>query len=1028
MSFIEGLNDRQKEAVLHTEGPLLILAGAGSGKTRVLTHRIAYMIEEKGVFPSNILAITFTNKAANEMKNRIGSLIGDKLDDIWIGTFHSICVRILRMNIDKIGYDRNFTIYDGADQKTLIKECIKEQDLNKEMYKEKTLLSIIGSLKDQMENPDNYIKVNYGDFYKRNVGEVYALYEKKLKDNNALDFDDLILKTIELLKSNPQVLDYYQKKFKYISVDEYQDTNKAQYELIKLLSGKYQNLCVVGDDDQCLLEGMLVNTPNGNMPIENLKEGDIVYSPSGQGEILEGSINKVISKEYEGSVIKIETESGKTIKTTPNHIVFGKLNEESDYYIVYLIYKKGVGYRIQYVNGLMDGIDEEDGDKAWILEICSNKEKARSYEELYSLKYGLPTEDTVKIMDDLLIFEEYPYHRLNGHIVDLSFFGGNKTEKDLGWYCHSINLNTVDEELKERSMKAGFLVKNGDNDTWKIETEMKEYDEANDYVKGIEELSDDLEVVRKAKLTAGEVFQYMPASHIKPTMSIAVFENDEIIEDVVKKVSIEEYEGYVYDISVPHFRQYISEEIVVHNSIYGWRGADIRNILDFENDFTGAKMIKLEQNYRSTKNILTVANSIIKNNSERKNKELWTDNKTGSPVIVNKTYDEGDEANFVAETISELIADEKYNILDFAILYRTNAQSRSFEEAFMRKKLPYKMVGGLKFYDRKEIKDIIAYLRLIQNPVDDISFRRIINVPKRGIGVATIGKIESYAAKAGESLYSAILDVEDIPGLSKRAVNNLTSFTDMINKFIAMKEIVGLKDFIEEVVNNTGYIVELEKEDTIESTTRIENLKEFISVAVDFEMEDAEGTLEDFLASISLLSDVDRMEESDEAVTMMTVHSAKGLEYPAVFLVGMEEGLFPMGRSLDSEEELEEERRLCYVALTRAEKVVYITHANLRTIYGNTSYQIPSRFLKEMPKLLIQDGGKKEDPKKKRKLNRISTNKQKIEIGSKVKHKIWGIGTIVQVKERDGDMEIVAAFKEKGIKKLLLSVAPIEIV
>lgn len=712
MSFVEGLNDRQKEAVLHTEGPLLILAGAGSGKTRVLTYRIAYMIEERDVFPNNILAITFTNKAANEMKERVGSLVGDKIDDIWIGTFHSICVRILRMNINKIGYDRSFTIYDSADQRTLIKECIKEQNVDKEMFKEKSILGAISSLKDRMMKPDTYINANIGNYYDENVGRIYALYEKKLKQNNALDFDDLILKTIELLEKNLDVLDFYQRKFRYIFVDEYQDTNKAQYELIKLLSGRYKNLCVVGDDDQ---------------------------------------------------------------------------------------------------------------------------------------------------------------------------------------------------------------------------------------------------------------------------------------------------------------------------SIYRFRGADIRNILDFEKDFPDTKIIKLEQNYRSTKNILTVANSIIKNNNERKNKKLWTDNTNGSPVILSKRFDEKDEANFAADTIEKLVNEGKYKLSDFAILYRTNAQSRAFEEIFMRKNISYKIVGGLKFYDRKEIKDIIAYLRLIQNPVDDISFRRIINVPKRGIGAATIEKIENYASKTGESLYSAILDVEDIPGISKRAINNLTKFTDMINKFMAMKEILGLKDFIEEVVNSTGYISELEKEDTIEATTRIENLKEFISVAVDFEMMEEEGSLEEFLSSISLLSDVDNMEETDESVTMLTVHSAKGLEFPVVFLVGMEDGLFPMGRALDSESELEEERRLCYVAITRAEELLYITHANLRTIYGNATYAASSRFLKEIPESLVQDGNKEEKLNKKDGLSNMNDNKKEVEIGSKVRHKKWGIGTVVQIKERSGDIEIVVAFKEKGIKKLLLSIAPVEI-
>lgn len=732
MDLLEGLNDKQKEAVLCTEGPLLILAGAGSGKTRVLTHRIAYIIEEKGVFPGNILAITFTNKAANEMKERLGALLGDRVDNLWVGTFHSICVRILRRNIDRIGYNGSFVIYDQTDQKTVVKECIKEMNLDKETFKEKSAINLISSQKNSMISPDEYINENYSDFYNRRMGEIYALYEKKLKSNNALDFDDLLLKTLELFEKAPDVLDYYQKRFQYIFVDEYQDTNKVQYELIKYLSKRYKNLCVVGDDDQ---------------------------------------------------------------------------------------------------------------------------------------------------------------------------------------------------------------------------------------------------------------------------------------------------------------------------SIYGWRGADIKNILDFEKDFPDAKVIKLEQNYRSTKNILDVANSIIKNNYGRKDKSLWTSNGEGEKARIFRAMDEIDEAYFVANEVEKL-TQKGYKLSDIAILYRTNAQSRVFEEAFMKKSISYKIVGGLKFYDRKEVKDILGYLKVIQNPLDDVSMKRIINVPKRGIGNATIDKIESYTSKTGESIYSALLGVEDIDGLSKRAMNNLRSFIDMINKFIEMKDEMELKDFIEEVMNQTGYIEELEKENTVEAEGRIENLKEFISVAMDFEMHNENATLEEFLVDISLLTDLDKTEESPDSVTLMTVHSAKGLEFPIVFMVGMEEGLFPIRRAMESDLELEEERRLCYVAITRAEKLLYITHANVRTLYGNVSVCLPSSFLKEIPmEMIIDINNEKKKNSSQRTIDKQKSNniefidkvkkpnvdrkidmKEKLDIdaGDKVKHKVFGIGTVVQVKRTENDAEIVIAFENKGIKKLLLSIAPIE--
>lgn len=727
MNFLEGLNDRQKEAVLHTEGPLLIMAGAGSGKTRVVTHKIAYLIEELGVFPGNILAITFTNKAANEMKERVSKLLNTDVESMWIGTFHSICVRILRRDIDKIGYDSSFSIYDRDDQITLIRECIKEVDVDKSMFKESSVLARISSLKDQQVDPEAYIIENYGDYRERKIGELYQLYQKKLKQYNALDFDDLLIKAVELLRENKAILSYYQEKFKYVFVDEYQDTNRIQYQLVKLLSARHRNICVVGDSDQ---------------------------------------------------------------------------------------------------------------------------------------------------------------------------------------------------------------------------------------------------------------------------------------------------------------------------SIYSWRGADITNILDFEKDYKGARVIYLEQNYRSTKNILRVANEVIKYNENKYPKNLWTDKEEGERVLYERLADSDEEADFVAGRINQLLA-EGYKLSDIAILYRTNAQSRTFEEAFLREGLPYKIVGGLKFYDRKEVKDIIAYLKVLENPNDNISLKRIINTPKRGIGNATIEKIEQYSAERDQSIYASILRVEDIGGLSTRIKNSIRSFVDMMNTLLAKKEIMGLKDFIEEVISSSGYIQDLEKENTVEAKTRIENIMEFISVALKFEEQNEAADLEEFLASIALLSDLDKTEDDTNLITMMTVHSAKGLEFPVVFLVGMEDGLFPIARALESEEELEEERRLCYVAVTRAEEVLYITNAARRTIYGNTQYTLPSRFIDEMGDTIERNDLKKAKLEPKEELVRVwdytvtptrvvkaknNTATKDVNVGDKVKHKKWGFGTVVQVKDQDDDKELVIVFDNIGLKRLLLSIAPIEIV
>ncbi|KXZ39142.1 DNA helicase-2 / ATP-dependent DNA helicase PcrA [Alkalithermobacter thermoalcaliphilus JW-YL-7 = DSM 7308] len=723
---IDNLNPMQKQAVVKTEGPVLILAGAGSGKTRVLTNRIAYLIENLNVNPANILAITFTNKAANEMKERVEQMIGPKTKDMWISTFHSCCVRILRKDIDKIGYTRSFVIYDRLDQITLIKDCLKELNINEKILEPKTVINYISDAKDKLIDPKKFSKIHEGDFRMNKVAKVYSLYQDRLVRNNSLDFDDLIMKTIELFEKNEGVLDFYQRKFKYIMVDEYQDTNKAQYEFIKLLSSKHKNLCVVGDDDQ---------------------------------------------------------------------------------------------------------------------------------------------------------------------------------------------------------------------------------------------------------------------------------------------------------------------------SIYGWRGADIRNILEFEKDFDDVYIVKLEQNYRSTKTILDAANKVIYNNSSRKVKKLWTENDKGDKIGLFKASDEKEEGDFIAHTISKYVKEKDKKYSDFAILYRTNAQSRAIEEALIRQNIPYRIYGGIKFYERKEIKDLLAYLRLIQNPLDDVSLKRIINVPKRGIGLKTLEKIEEVAILKRESIYSVLLEVDNISDISTRAKAKLNEFTSLISTFMAMKEMYPVSKLIEKVLDNTGYIKELEQQKDVESQSRIENLKEFISVAIDFENTSDEKDLETFLASVSLVSDLDSLDEDMNFVSLMTLHSAKGLEFPVVFLSGMEEGIFPTSRALVDENELEEERRLCYVGITRGMQKVYLTHASMRTIYGRTNYSQSSRFINEIGQEYIERLNSDEKSiktntgvsllekyKEKYKIGQtkqLLQNKNKdIALGCKIRHPKFGIGTVVS---KVGSV-VNIAFENKGIKSINIEYIDLEII
>ncbi|BEP29868.1 DNA helicase PcrA [Helicovermis profundi] len=726
---IDLLNDMQKEAVINTEGPLLILAGAGSGKTRVLTHRIAYLIEEKEVFPSNILAITFTNKAAKEMRIRVEKLIGEASNGMWMGTFHSICVKILRRYASLIGYERDFVIYDPTDQKTLARECLKELNIDEKKTTFRYVLGKISEAKNDMLTPKEYEKLYSGDFYLDKVVKVYELYQRKLINNNAMDFDDLILNAIKVLKENEKILSDYQRKFKYVLVDEYQDTNKAQYVLVRYLSMGYVNLCVVGDNDQ---------------------------------------------------------------------------------------------------------------------------------------------------------------------------------------------------------------------------------------------------------------------------------------------------------------------------SIYGWRGADIRNIRDFEKDFPGAKIIKLEQNYRSSVNILNAANNVIKNNINRKSKKLWTDNDLGEKIHYYKAQSEMDEAYFV---VRNLIADKKRNKrnnLDYAVLYRTNAQSRVLEDAFRREGVSYKLVGGTKFYDRREIKDFISYMRIIQNPVDELSIKRAINIPKRGIGPKTIEKIKGFAYENNLSLYQALVYAAKKDLFSKKINKGIKEFVTIIEKYKndALERKVSF--LMEDVLNDIGYIEELKLDNTLESRSRIENLREMISAAKEFERTSETGLLAEFLEEFSLRSDIDNVEEDDDSVLLMTLHSAKGLEFPIVFMVGLEEGIFPSSRSLNEDESVEEERRLMYVGITRAEEKLFITHSSIRSMYGKTSCNLVSRFIEEIPSELLDVPKDEVASRKTRKTSFTSQmkadlaykekSKSKIEdvtvikTGTKVFHKIFGEGTVVSLKGNKGEENVTIVFKTKGIKKLKLSIAPLEII
>ena len=741
MSIYDTLNPPQREAVAQTEGPVLILAGAGSGKTRVLTHRIAYLMDEKGVNPWNILAITFTNKAAQEMRERVDKLVGFGSESIWVSTFHSACVRILRRHIDNLGYDTNFTIYDTDDQKSLMKDVCRKMNIDTKIYKERSLLAQISHAKDELLTPDDMEMKAAGDYNMKKVASVYREYQAALRKNNALDFDDLIVKTVELFEKCGAVLEYYQERFKYIMVDEYQDTNTAQFKFISLLASKYENLCVVGDDDQ---------------------------------------------------------------------------------------------------------------------------------------------------------------------------------------------------------------------------------------------------------------------------------------------------------------------------SIYKFRGANIGNILGFEHVFPDARVIRLEQNYRSTRNILNAANQVIANNTERKAKTLWTENEEGSKVHFRQFLNAYEEAEYVAGEIGKLKRNGLGNYRDCAILYRTNAQSRIFEEKFIAANIPYKLVGGVNFYARKEIKDLLCYLKTINNARDDLAVQRIINVPKRGIGATTLGRVQDYADNMGISLYEALRVAEEVPSIG-RSLSKIDGFVTFIQMLKSKADVLTVEEILQEVIDSTGYVAELEAEDTEESRARIENIDELISKTVAYqeamEEQNQPATLSGFLEEVALVADIDTVDPDQDYVLLMTLHSAKGLEFPKVFMVGMEDGIFPshMTISYGDDGEMEEERRLCYVGITRAMKDLTLTCAQQRMIRGETQYNRVSRFVREIPRELVDLGHTIQEKKPKveeliptpakyskmkeilqgrnykpREFKVTKANSLDYEVGDTVRHIKFGVGIVKEIVEGGRDYEVTVEFDKVGVKKMFASFAKLK--
>jgi DNA helicase II / ATP-dependent DNA helicase PcrA len=992
--LLDSLNPTQLDAVQHTEGPLLILAGAGSGKTRVLTHRVAYLIDQGLAAPEEVLAITFTNKAAREMKDRVALLVGPDSRRMWVSTFHAFCARILRVHAEKLGYKREFTIYDGADQVRLVKRCIVELGKDPKRFNPRSFQAQISAAKNVLMAPDDFLRNTEG-YIAENVAEVYDLYQKRLYENNAMDFDDLIMQTVALLELFPEVRERYQTRFKYIHVDEYQDTNHAQYRLVNILAAAHRNLCVVGDDDQCLIEGTPVTMADGSTrPIERVCEGDEVLSGYGSGDFRMARVMGV-SRSRKSEGIRIITRSGQELVSTPEHVHFAgyKLGLTHQMHMTYLMRRRDKGFRVgtsrTYTNGrvkpvvgFMQRSRQEHADAAWVVSTHETEGEARAAEATLALKYQVPTLPFVAragsenglVANQALIdrvFSEVEreeggrrLHADTGlradapHYLPQSFTGRRRNvvvtlcgDRRGRTPMHRISMVGRDDEGRHALESLGLSVRRAKEGSasWRYESCFKDYGAAMQILERIRSVLD-VSVQRVARLGAdgGEVVEgkslsFVSASAVRPGMAMFTAEGGYDVVESVERVALDRP---VYDIDVEGTHNFVAGGLVTHNSVYSWRGADIRNILDFERDYPEAKVVKLEQNYRSTQTILDAANAVVANNASRKAKELWTAGDEGDRIRVFAASDEYAEARFVVSEIERLI-DGGTSARDISVFYRTNAQSRALEDVLVREGIPYQVVGGVRFYERAEIKDAMAYLSVVANPDDSGSLERIINVPKRGLGNTSVAKLQDYASKNGITLYEALSEA-DRAGLTGAARKSCRAVRDLFEGLRVAAVEVPPTELIGAVLDESGYRKELETEDTVEAESRLENLEELINAAREYERVDPEPTLAGFLQEQALYSDQDSMTSEGGSVTLMTLHNAKGLEFSHVFVVGMEEGTFPHARSLD-EHNLEEERRLAYVGITRAKETLTLTHARLRSSWGEREYRMPSRFLSEIP-------------------------------------------------------------------------------
>jgi superfamily I DNA/RNA helicase len=1076
------LNDAQRDAVLHTEGPLLVVAGAGSGKTRVLTHRVAHLIRAHGVKPNEILAITFTNKAAGEMRERLERILGRTARAIWILTFHAACGRMLRREAERLGYRSNFTIYDQADQIRVVKACLEELGRDPKRFTPRGIHAQISNAKNQLVGPEEYLR-RVSSFYDQTVAEVYEAYQRTLFRSNAVDFDDLLMLTVEVLERFPEARERWQKAFRYVLVDEYQDTNHAQYRLLQLLAQEHGNVFAVGDPDQCLVAGALVTMADGTKkPIERVRAGDEVRSCYGSGDFRSARVTGV-HRALKRDGVAITTASGRQIVSTAEHIHFAgfKAGKTPQLHMTYLMWKRGVGFRIgtsrTYTNGQPRSVagpairlNGEHADAAWVLSVHQVEAEARGAETLYSLRHRLPTipfvarpyrghEGRSLVADQGLVdrifaeidtdaagrglLEDEGLSFTHPHFSTATTTNGSRVRRRLtvclcgdprgGRPLHRISLFGYDDEGRQILEELGLSVRPAyrGSSGWRYESSQADMSKLYGIVATLREALG-VSVRFTARLAAqngshgkeGNSLPFMPASAVRPGM-LMVDEDGSF--DLVERVERVILDKPVFDLDVERTHNFVADGLVTHNSIYAFRGADIRNIMEFERDFRGTRTIALEQNYRSTNAILGAANEVIEHNRERKPKRLFSELGEGEPVQVVEVEDEHAEARFVAAEIARMV-EGGLSGTEIAVFYRTNAQSRVLEDVLVRQGVPYQVIGGPRFYERAEIKDAIAYLTAIDNPSDAVALMRIANRPRRGIGDTSIRRLVTHADALGRSWWEATADPE-AAGVAPASARAVRGFRTVMESLMASAQELAVDEIVEAVLERSGTLEAYEAERTIEARGRIENLQELVGVAREYRAQAEDPSLSGFLQEISLVSDQDELRGDEGLVTLMTLHNAKGLEFRAVFMIGMEEGIFPHSRSIE-ENAIEEERRLCYVGMTRAMERLTLTHAMARTLFGRRDYNLASRFLDELPPAVERERLRPSSwsgyasARQAAVQGGLARELPSLATGDSVRHGSLGEGVVTRIEP--GGIVTVRFASDGSERKLMLEYAPLE--